>query len=163
MVIPDGSQLPYNGHDRKPDRLPLPQRTERGYERHSALLVSDRDGDPLAPVFQGRRAADGVPRRPSGRVEPPLLQLDALAPGRAFVDQLGWAKPRAHVIDAEADALGHCRHGQRAGYTFLVRADSTGRVRHRGAVGALEPVRPQRRRRQAFRPTRAVAYHGRKA
>src|SRR5436190_2042529 len=57
LVIHDWSQMHYNGHESKEDRVALSQTTDRGYELQSALVVSDRAGDPLAPVFQGLRAA----------------------------------------------------------------------------------------------------------
>ena len=76
----------------------------------SALLVSDRDGSPLAPVFHGLQAADGVHSSQSGQVEPPFSQLDALAPVMAFVGQRGWDKPCVHIVDAEADSVAHFRH-----------------------------------------------------
>jgi hypothetical protein len=163
LVVHDWSQLHYNGHARKRDRLPLSQPTDRGYELQTALAVSDRDGDPLAPVFQGLRAADGLHSSASGAVEPPLSQLDALAPVLAFVERLGWAKPCVHLLDAEADSVGHFRHWHRAGYTFLVRGDGVNRVAHQGQTRSLEQVRQWLRRRRAFRPAREVCYQGRPA
>lgn len=163
LVVHDWSQVHYNHHERKRDRVPLSQATDRGYELQSALLISDRNGDPLAPVFHGLRAADGVHSSRSGLVEPPLSQLDALAPVMAFVEQLAWAKPRVHIIDAEADSVGHFRHWQRAGYTFLVRADGVNRVVHEGQTRKLEQVRQELRRRRRFRRARAVLYKGRPA
>jgi hypothetical protein len=163
LVVHDWSQLHYNGHPSKADRVPLSQTTDLGYELQSALAVSDRDGEPLAPVYQGLRAADGVHSSQSGRVEPPLSQLDGLAPVMAFVEHLGWDKPRVHVADAEADSVGHFRHWQARGYTFLVRADGGNRVRHDGHGRTLEEVRRELRRRRAFRKARAVQYHGRDA
>ena len=96
--------------------------------RGSAAPAHRPDGCPLAPVFQGLQDAAGVHSSQSGRVEPPLSQLDALAPVMAFVEQLGWDRPRVHLIDAEADSVGHFRHWHRAGYTFLVRADGVGKT-----------------------------------
>jgi hypothetical protein len=163
LVVHDWSQLHYNDHASKEDRIPLSQTTDLGYQLQSALAVSDRDGEPLAPVYQGLRAADGVHSSQSGLVEPPLSQLDALAPVMAFVEQLGWEKPRVHVIDAEADSVGHFRHWQRMGYTFLVRADGVNRVQHEGQRRTLAEVGQELRRRRAFRKARAVTYHGRDA
>lgn len=163
LVLHDWSFLHYNGHPSKRDRIPLSQSTDVGYTVQSALLLGDRDGRPLAPVFQGVQDGNGVHSSQSGQVEPPLSQLDALAPVMAFVEQLGWDKPRVHILDAEADSVGHFRHWQRAGYTFLVRADGVNRVRHAGVVGSLEQVRRKLRRGRAFQVSREVAFEGRKA
>jgi hypothetical protein len=163
LVVHDWSLLHYNGHPSKADRIPLSQTTDLGYGLQSALLVSDQQGAPLAPVFQGLQAADGVHSSQSGRVEPPLSQLDALAPVMAFVEQLGWAKPCVHLVDAQADSVGHFRHWHQAGYTFLVRADPVNRVQHADATCSLEQVRQKLRQRRALRRTRGVQYKGRPA
>lgn len=163
LVVHDWSFLHYNGHAGKQGRIPLSQTTDLGYTLQSALLVCDTDGRPLAPVFQGVQDADGVHSSQSGQVEPPLSQLDALAPVMAFVEQLGWDRPRVHLIDAEADSVGHFRHWHRAGYTFLVRADGVNRVRHAGRILSLEQVRQRLRRRGALQATRAVSFEGHEA
>jgi hypothetical protein len=160
LVIHDWSQIHYKDHESKKDRVALSQTSDQGYELQSALVVSDRAGDPVAPVFHGLRASDGVHSSQSGQVEPPLSQLDGLAPVMAFVEGLLWAKPRVHVIDAEADSIAHFRHWHRAGYTFLVRADGCNRVHHEGAVASLEAVRQTLQRRAAFRLVREVEYKG---
>jgi hypothetical protein len=160
LVVHDWSFLHYNGHPSKRDRIPLSQGTDLGYALQSALLVSDRDGAPLAPVFQGLQAADGVHSSPSGRVEPPLSQLDALAPVMAFVEQLAWGRPCVHILDAEADSVGHFRHWHRAGYRFLVRADGVNRVRHEGQSRSLEEVRQHLRQAGAMRRSRGVQFEG---
>lgn len=163
LVVHDWSFLHYNGHPGKRDRVALSQPTDRGYGLQTALLLGDGDGGPLAPVFQGLEAADGVHSSRSGMVEPPLSQLDALAPVMAFVEGLGWGKPCVHILDAEADSVGHFRHWARGGYTFLVRADAVNRVRHEGADRSLEQVRRRLRRRGAFRAAREVAFEGGRA
>lgn len=158
LVIHDWSQLHYNDHASKLDRVALSQSTDLGYELQSALVVSDRTGDPLAPVFHGLRAADGVHSSQSGQVEPPPSQLDGLAPVMAFVEQLHWDRRAVHVIDAEADSIAHFRHWHRANYLFVVRADDCNRVVYAGATMPLKEVRRQLQRR--FQLTREVEYHG---
>jgi hypothetical protein len=163
LVMHDWSFLHYNGHSCKTDRISLSQTTDLGYNLQSALLVSDRNGDALAPVYHGLQAADGVHSSQSGLVEPPLSQLDGLAPVMAFVEQLGWDKPRVHIIDAEADSVGHYRHWQQGGYLFLVRADAVNRVKHEQTTCSLETVRQRLRLRRAFRRTHAIEYKGQAA
>jgi hypothetical protein len=163
LVIHDWSQIHYNDHESKADRVSLSQATDLGYELQSAVVVSDRAGDPLAPVFHGLRAADGVHSSQSGQVESPLSQLDGLAPAMAFVERLQWDRPQVHVIDAEADSVAHFRHWQRAGYAFLVRADDCNRVVYEGNPVSLEAVRQKLRRRGSLEFTRAVDYKGRPA
>jgi len=162
LVLHDWSLLHYNGHHARQDRIALSQKTDLGYTLQSALLISDRDGSPLAPVFQGLEAADGVHSSQSGCVEPPLSRLDALAPVMAFIGQLGWDKTPVHLIDAEADSVGHFRHWHRAGYRFLVRADGVNHVQHRGQDRSLEQVRQILRQQRRFRKARWVDFEGRR-
>ena len=61
LIVQDWSQVMYPDHDSKRDRIPLSSRdVPEGYEMHTALLVGDRAGDPLAPLEISLRAADGV-------------------------------------------------------------------------------------------------------
>jgi len=161
LVVHDWSQLHYNDHASKRDRVALSQTTDLGYELQSALVVSDRTGDPLAPVFHGLRAADGVHSSQSGQVEPPPSQLDGLAPVMAFVAQLHWERPAVHLIDAEADSIAHFRHWHRANYLFVVRADDCNRAVYAGATMSLKEVREQLD--AQFQLAREVEYHGRPA
>jgi hypothetical protein len=161
LVVHDWSQLHYNDHTSKEDRVALSQTTDLGYELQSALVLSDRSGEPLAPVFHGLRAADGVHSSQSGQVEPPPSQLDGLAPVMAFVAQLQWERPAVHLLDAEADSIAHFRHWQRANYLFVVRADDCNRVVYAGVTLSLKKVRGQLA--APFRLAREVEYHGRRA
>ena len=69
--------------------------------------------------------------------------LDGLEPVFAFVAAQGWARPAVHIIDREADSVGHYRAWQQAGYRFLVRADGKGTRVFRELDGVLSqlPVR----------------------
>ena len=161
LVIHDWSQLHFNDHTSKRDRVSLSQTTDLGYELQSALVVSDRTGEPLAPVYHGLRAADGVHSSQSGQVEPPLSQLDGLAPVMAFVAQLQWERTAVHLIDAEADSIAHFRHWQRANYLFVVRADDCNRVVYADTTMSLKEVRGQLG--AQFQLAREVEYHGQRA
>jgi hypothetical protein len=60
LVMHDWSLLNYDRHTRKEDRLGSQPQHTQGYELQTALLVSDRDGQPLAPVVQNLACADGL-------------------------------------------------------------------------------------------------------
>jgi len=162
LVIHDWSRLPYNTHTRKADRVPLSMTKDRGYDLQSALLVSDQ-GDPLAPVYLGLRAADGVHHTAADAIEPAPSQLDGLAPVMQRIEDLGWTKPVVHIIDREADSVGHFRDWSQAGFQFLVRADAEPKVMHNGSKKRLSAVADELKQKQRFCATREVIYHGRKA
>ena len=160
LCVHDWSHLDYRRHTRKADRIVLGQAEEVGYELQTALLVGDRDGDPLAPVCQTLTAAAGVlSTRPQRRQ--PRSPLDTLGPTMAFVDRLGLARPVVHIIDREADSVGHFRRWLRQGHRILVRADGTRVVRHEGQERPLAEVAGRLRPALVF--SRDVDYRGRPA
>lgn len=161
LVVHDWSLAHLNDHDSKQDRIPLSQSTDLGYKLQSALLVGDRSGDPLAPVYLGVEAADGVRSSASDGIEQPLSQVDNLAPVMAYVEGLAWQKRAVHIIDAEAESVAHFRHWSEGGYLYLVRADARNTVKHKGKTRSLEDVGQQLR--PQFRWTREVEYHGKAA
>ena len=164
LVVHDWSQLMYPSHTRKRDRVMLSSKHEpEGYELHTALLVSDRDGSPLAPVVMSLRAADGVHCSRAGGVRPAESPLDELSPAMAFVEQQEFGFPLVHVIDAEADSVAHYRQwSEEPGRYFLVRADDR-IVQHAGRELRCSAVREMLHQQEAFRHTRQVQYHGREA
>jgi hypothetical protein len=163
LVVHDWSQLLFRDHDSKRDRAVLSGARDLGYELLTALVLSDRDGTPIAPVCHQLRSAAGVHSSRSSRVQPAPSQLDALAPTMRFVQRLHLGKPAVHIIDREADSVAHYRRWARHGRLFLVRADAQRVVRHRGQERALSGVVESLRRGGAFRRSRAVVYHGRPA
>jgi hypothetical protein len=163
LVVHDWSQLLFKAHHSKRDRAVLSSATDLGYELLTALVLSDRDGAPIAPVCQQVRAAQGVYSSRSARVQPVPSQLDALAPTMRFVHRLKLGKPTVHLIDREADSVAHYRQGARHQRLFLVRADAQRVVRHEGQERPLSAVVASLHWGGKFRPSRTVLYHGRPA
>lgn len=164
LVVHDWSNMHFNAHTSKKDRVSLSRSKDLGYELQSVLLVGDRSGDPLAMISMGLRAADGVHCSRQNRVRPPLSPLDELAPAMKFVEAQKLGKPAVHIIDAEADSVGHYREWARTpGRYFLVRADDTRIVEHHGDDRSVEQVRQELRAAGQFRYCREVLYHGRLA
>src|SRR5215475_11199816 len=60
LTVHDWSLLHYQAHTSKTDRVPLAHRHDLGYELQTALLLSDQDGQPLAPLAHELRGQDGV-------------------------------------------------------------------------------------------------------
>jgi hypothetical protein len=163
LNVLDWSFLHYHDHTSKRDRVSLANSQDLGYELLSSLLVSDRDGRPLAPVCQQLRAAAGVSSTRSRRRLPARSQLDMLNPVLDHVESLDLGKPLVHIVDAEADSVAHYRCWFRRGQRFLVRADATRSVLFEGREMPLAQVAEILRTRGAFTKTRTVAYQGREA
>ncbi len=127
LVVLDWCPLHFNGHHARKDRVALGRRQDRGYNLLSALLVSDRQGSPIAPLCLEVRASDGIHSTHSDRILTPLSRLDGLTPlltGAAGVlAGIDPALKAVYIIDAEADSVGHYRQWQADGRLLLVRAD----------------------------------------
>jgi hypothetical protein len=160
LVVHDWSQLMYPGHGTKQDRVTLSSRGgPEGYELHTALVVSDRDGSPLAPLAMGLRAADGVHCSRSPRVRPALSPLDELAPTIRFAEEQSLGRPLVHIIDAEADSVAHFREWSQSSRFYLVRADDR-LVEWEGQERKCSAIRQVLQERSVFRDVRCVEYHG---
>jgi hypothetical protein len=154
----------YADHASKKDRVALSSRhVPEGYELQAALLMSDRDGQPLAPGILSLRSAQGVHCSRSWQIRKPLSPLDELDPAMSYLDQQGLGKPLVHIVDAEADSVGHFRQwSTRPGRLFLVRADDR-IVQYAGQEQRCSKIRETLREQQGFRCTRKCLYHGRPA
>ena len=140
LVIHDWCMFNFNTHSSKHDRYRRSHDSDLGYELGSALIVDAADGRPLGPMeFRLRTAAGMLSSRLGGAAAPPG-HVDELDAAMAAAD--GWQLGRTpiHVIDREADSVGHYRRWQAAGHRFLVRADHERVVLHRGRERPLADV-----------------------
>jgi hypothetical protein len=150
----------YPGHNAKRDRITLSSRGgPEGYELQTALMLSDRDGTPLAPLALSLRAADGMHCSRSWKVRPPLSPLDELEPTMKYVEQLALGCSVVHIIDAEADSVAHFREWSKQDRFFLVRADDR-LVEWEGSERKCSAIRPLLAERGMFRQVRPVEYRG---
>jgi hypothetical protein len=167
LAVHDWSDLTYRTHTSKHDCLVLGQAEEIGYELASCLLLDDAAGQPLAPVVQSVKAASGLYssryRHPQP-LRPEVSNLDALIGTMHYVRRLDLARPAVHMIDAEADSVGHLRAWAKAKHLFLVRVKGTRLVKHQGQAQKLRAIVDHLQQQQgAFTRSRTVLYHGRRA
>lgn len=120
LLVHDWSKLTYPPGD-KTDLARLTHANDVGYELTTALLVNADDGSPLAPLEIHCRTRNGLlSTRPRAHAADHLAQV---LPTMTASDTWGLSKPLLHVIDREADSVGHYRQWHRAGQKFLVRVD----------------------------------------
>jgi Transposase DDE domain len=161
LVIGDWSNLHYNGHESKSDRIALSRRNDLGYEMFTGLAVSDRDGSPIAPLCLELRAGNGLHTTRCATAQKPASQLDGLEPVMEYVVALRLGKPAVFIIDREADSVAHYRRWDGGGKRFVIRADDNRRVLHEGKEQPLCKVAQRLGRR--MKPTRPVFYKGKPA
>lgn len=161
LVAHDFSGLNFTSHESKPDRISLYRESDLGYFLQSALLISDRDGAPLAPLYVGLEAADGVhsSRRPA--VLPRRRQIDELNRTFGYLESLGLDRPCVHLVDRQADSLLHLRRFVRCRRRFVIRSDDVRRVKFEGESLLLKEV--ERRIKGQLKYVREVQYQGRTA
>jgi hypothetical protein len=159
LVVHDWSHLNYDRHTRKADRFGSVREHRQGYELQSALLVSDRDGAPLAPLYQNLCSAEGLHSTRGPDALPPATHLDELRARWAHLDSLALGRPLVHIVDREGDSLGHYRQWQE--HRFLVRAKGGQRVVWEGQSWALATVADVLKKQLVF--CRQVQWHGQTA
>jgi hypothetical protein len=164
LVVHDWSHLDYYGHSSKKDRLQGSTPREMGYEIRTTLAVDDATGQTLAVLAQDLEAQDGVHSSRFDSVQPVASHLDALADVFAFARQHTPARlTPVHIIDREGDSVQHLRAWHAQGHLFLVRGDIDRVVKHQGQERQLGLLPDDLEAAGAFRPSREVLYHGKKA
>lgn len=161
LVMQDFSDLKFTTHENKSDRIRLCNNLEYGYFLQSALFVSDLDGSPIAPLYIGLEAADGVH---SSRRETPLparRQLDELNRTFGYIEGLGLAKPCVHIFDRQADSLLHLRRFARCRRKFVIRSNDVRRVIFNGESKLLKEVEESLQ--SELKYVREVEHQGKKA
>jgi hypothetical protein len=161
LVADDWSCLTYNDHTSKADRVALKNKKHRGYDLQVSLLLSDRDGHPIAPVAQDLRAEAGLYSTRAGEALPAGKHLDGLTQRMEYLEGLEFKRPLVHIVDRESDSVGHYRQWQER--RFLVRAKGRQRVEWQGRSQLLSQVASQLQSQEAFKYVRPVELKGRPA
>jgi hypothetical protein len=156
LIADDWSEIDYDAHEAKDDRIELNSSKRLGYYLHSALLLSDRTGAPLVPLHASLWAADGIHTTRSPKVEPAHPHVDEVTQLMVATKQIGLARPCVYLIDRALDSVGHYRVWQRQQQMFVVRANARPRVAFAGRQMALSDVAEQ----VVMRPGEAVEISG---
>lgn len=130
LVAHDWTDLHYSSHSSKLDRIKLGR--DFGYKLHTALLLSDQSGLPMAPVSLSIWNDEGVLTTQSPTMIADIAQLDALIDVMQFLDAQQWGKPAVHIIDREADSIIHLSQWDSDHHYFVVRGKELASVVHEG-------------------------------
>jgi hypothetical protein len=162
MLVHDWCKLSYPGHASKLDQAQLAQKNNRGYELTSVLAVSALDGAPLAAVEVHFKTADGIlsTRDPA---PPDVHHLEQVLPSMEASRSWNLGCPALHVIDREADSVGHFRAWHAAGHFFLVRGHDHRVVRWEGGRWKRHEIAVELQERGEFRQSGGALYQGKTA
>jgi hypothetical protein len=140
LIVHDWCMFNFHAHESKRDRYVRSHDTDLGYELGTALVVAAADGRPLGPMeFRLRTAAGMLSTRVGGAALPPG-HVDELDEVMAAARGWGLGREPIHVVDREADSVGHYRRWQAASHRFVVRADRERVVLHEGRECKLGEV-----------------------
>ena len=139
LLVHDWCKLTYRQPKRKRDLVQLTHETDVGYELTCALLVSGRNGRPLAPMELHLQTGEGVfsTRSPAPRR---VAHLEQVLPTMRAAASWKLDRPLVHVIDREADSVDHLRRWAADGHQYLIRGDDR-RVRWNGESRLLSEIR----------------------
>lgn len=140
LVLHDWCMFSFHTHTGKTDRYQRSHDHDQGYELGSALLVDAADGRPLGPMELRLRTAAGILSTRSRPTTCPAGHVDEV---REVMDESRrWSlgKELIHIIDREADSVGHYRLWQSRGHLFVVRADQKRVVMWQGTERTLADV-----------------------
>ena len=159
MLVHDWSKLSYSGHTSKLDQAQLAQKKNRGYELTSVLAVSSSDGAPLAAVEVHFKTADKIlsTRDPA---PPDVHHLEQVLPSMEASRSWNLGCPALHVIDREADSVGHFRAWHASGHLFLVRGHDHRVVTWEGCNWKRKKIAQELQKRGHFRHCGEAHYQG---
>jgi hypothetical protein len=158
LLIHDWSKLRLNNDD----AAALTHDQDVGYELMTALLASADDGRPLAPMRMDLKTGEAVHSTAGGtggEAVADLPHVDQVLQTMRAARGWGLSKPLVHVVDREADSIGHYRQWDEAGALFLVRGDDR-RVNWEGASVRLKEVCAALSDQGGFTPAGSVDYRG---
>lgn len=143
LVADDWSEVDYDNHTSKTDRIELNSTKRLGYLLHTALLLSDRTGMPIAPLHLSLRSQDGIHTTRDSRVLPHHPQVDEATAMMMATAGITLCKTKVFIFDRGFDSVGHFRQWTDLGQLFVVRANARPRVLYEGKQVALWAVAEQ--------------------
>jgi hypothetical protein len=161
LAIHDWSTLAFGTHPSKTDRRQLTHAADVGYDLATVLMVRGGDGASLAPISVSLAKRNAVL---STQPEPvaDVAHVDQIRPRMDFVASLQLGADIVHVIDREADSVGHWRDWSAAGHRALVRTDDR-LVMHEGRERKLLDIAEALRVPGGLTAAGEAEYRGRKA
>ena len=162
LVVHDWSKLDFKSHSSKRDLLEITHDEDVGYDLTTSLMIDAANGQTLAPVQMHMKTANKIY---STAAMPPRWEdhhLEQLLPTMDEIGSWNFARRPVHIIDREADSLGHFRQWIQKGHLFLVRADDR-RVLWNGKSYLLSEIVSDLSSQGKFTKAREVSYKGKPA
>jgi hypothetical protein len=156
LAVHDWSRLNFRTHHSKLDRVRMTHDLDVGYELQSTVMVADRDGLPICAPAQNLRTACGLLSSRQAQIQKDIPHLDELSQRMAWLERQALGRPLVHIIDREADSVGHLRQWSAQGSLWLLRVKEGGRVKYQNASVKLREVAAA----LSYEQARQVQYKG---
>ena len=140
LAVHDWCMFSFRTHTSKDDLFQRTHDQDLGYDLGSCLVVDAGTGRPLGPMEMRLRTDNGILTTRPGANPEPVAHIDELL--GTMDDSRRWnlGKPLVHIIDREANSVGHYRAWHAAGHRFLVRAKDDRIVRWKGEAITLKAL-----------------------
>ena len=165
LVAIDWSNIRFNSHRAKQQRVALSRRDDQGYQLLTALAMNDVDGAPIAPLCLELQANNGVHSTRAATPQKSVSSLESLQPVMDHVKSnvVATQRPTVFIIDREADSAGNYRTWDAAGHHFIVRADDQPQVMYNDQTMSAGAVADALKTQNAFTECRKILYKNRPA
>lgn len=140
LVAHDWSHINYSKHKSKQDTYAMTHKRDVGYELQSSLLISDKNGEPLAPIAQNLVTAEVVFSSYQSTSTILTTHLDELNERIKWIEQQPLNKKAVHIIDREASSIAHMRTWQALGALWLIRSKENAKVDYQGKSLSIKQV-----------------------
>jgi hypothetical protein len=161
LAIHDWSTLAFATHTSKTDRRQLTHAADIGYDLATVLMVRGSDGAPLAPVSVSLTTNQTILSTQPDPVAD-VAHVDQIRGRMDYVASLSLGPSVVHVIDREADSVGHWRDWAAAGHQALVRTDDR-LVMHNARERKLVEIADEWQASGGLKAAGEALYRGRKA
>ena len=159
LVMHDWCKVDFKRHTSKKDLLQVTHEHDIGYDLTASLAVHADHGSILAPVAMHLRTGKSLHSTAQLPPKKSAHHLNQLEPTMDEIGQLELGRTPVHIIDREADSLGHLRAWAEKGHLFLVRCDDR-RVKCDGESVLLSEINEKLDLDVAFKKAGRASYHG---
>jgi len=127
----DWSHIDYKHHHSKEGRVSKNKKSgeQSGYDQQSCLAMSDRTGEPIAPLAQNLKIHEGVLSTYNENIDINLTHLEELVQRTQWIrSELDINKKIVDIIDREGDSITLMRAYEAHQWLYLIRAKSSHKV-----------------------------------
>lgn len=161
LVMHDWCNVDFIRHASKKDKRQITHEYDIGYDLTTSLAVDADHGTVLAPVAIHLRTSNRLLSTAKSPPKKSAHHLNQLEPTMDEIEDLDLGRTPVHIIDREADSLGHFRAWSKKCHLFLVRCDER-RIKWNGQSVLLSEINEKLDRDMLFKKAGRVRFHGKK-